>query len=323
MKSNFSVLMRKVSRRNDLSAIVSTVLLFLLFGIFSDGFLSQYNMFNVSRTAAIYLFIALGQVFVVIIGGMNLSLGNIGALSVVAFGYSCEILHLNGFVSTVIALLVGALCGLFNGFIIIKLNLSSFIVTLSTSFIFAGLVTGISKGSPYTNIPEKYSVLGRAGFLGLPILFWLMLLVVIILWFFFKYTVMGRQLLATGGNETAARLSGIKTERMLFLANVLSGLFAAVAGCFWVSRMSTASPATGGDWMMISFAVAAIGGTVLSGGEVSPVGLFFASFLMAMIKNGLVMLNVDMYYEQSFLGLIILIAVCFETIRLRYNKKKR
>ncbi|MFT3850199.1 MAG: hypothetical protein QM739_16475 [Propionivibrio sp.] len=131
----------------------------------------------------------------------------------------------------------------------------------------------------------------------------------------FRFTVIGRQLLATGGNIEAARLSGIKTNRMVMLANVLSGVLASLAAVIWVSRMGTAQPATGGDWLIVSFAVAVIGGTALSGGVISATGFLFAGLLMALLRNGLIMLGVNVYFESTFLGVIILLAVLVEYVR--------
>lgn len=312
-----------LQRRSDTSVVIATVVLILIFAIGTDNFLTPYNIFNVSRTAALYLFVALGQAIVVSIGGMNIALGAIGGLTVVTTGYCIEILQMPPFLGVIMALLVGSLCGLFNGFIIIKLKLNSFVVPLATSFIFIGLVNGVSKGYPYSKIPVSFTVVGRGGFIGMPYLFWLMVIACIILWYVFKYTVIGRRILATGGNEAAARLSGIKTGKVIILANVLSGLFAGIAGVLWVSRLGSAPPATGSDWMIISFAVAVIGGTSLAGGEITALGLFVSAFMIALIKNGLIMLNVNVYFEQTFLGIIILLAIMVESLRLRYNSKNK
>jgi ribose transport system permease protein len=195
--------------------------------------------------------------------------------------------------------------------IITKTKLNSFIVTLATSFIFTGLVYGISKGYPFTKIPDSFTFIGQAKIIGIPYLVVLMFVTLAILYFVFKYTVTGRRLLATGGNIQAARLSGIDTDRMTILANILSGFFASIAALCWLSRMGSAQPATGQDWMIISFAVAVIGGTALAGGSISPIGLFFGGLIMVLIKNGLILLQVDVYYEQTFLGIIILLAVMF------------
>lgn len=140
----------------------------------------------------------------------------------------------------------------------------------------------------------------------------------IIMAVFFRFTLTGRRILATGGNREAARLSGIKTDKMIMLCHVMSGLFAGLAGVLYVSRMGSATPATGQDWMLISFAVSIIGGTSLNGGVFSAVGLLCSGFMMAIIKNGLVMLEVNQYFEQTFLGLIILMSVAIESVRKKY-----
>lgn len=313
----------KLMQRNDISGIAAAIVLFIAFSVGTDSFLTPYNIYNVSRTAALFLFVTLGQVFVVITGEINLSIGQAGALSTVMCGFFFQNMHLPIWITILLTLSVGALTGVLNGLLVIKLNLTSFVSTLITGNIYAGLVNVITKGYPYTDIPEAFSFIGRGDFLGIPYVLMLMLLCAVFVWYFFKYTVLGRKMLARGGNVTAARLSGIKTDNMTLIAHIMSGLFAAIAAMLWVSRQGSASPQTGNDWMLVSFPIAVLGGTSLSGGEISAVGLVFASFLYTMIKNGLVMVNVDVYYESVFMGLILLFAVGFESFRLKYRKHKR
>lgn len=258
-----------------------------------------------------------------VIGGMNLSLGAIGGLSVVTAGYAMHTMGLPGWVAVLLALIVGAAAGYINGIVIVRLKLNSFVVTLATSFIYTGLVFGISKGFPYTKISNGFTFIGREGFLGVPYLFWLMIVTLIVLWYVFKYTVIGRQILATGGNLVAARYSGIKTDKITLLAHMLSGVFAALAGVLWISRMGSATPATGSDWMIISFAVAVIGGTALNGGAISAIGLFASSLMIALINNGLIMIGANVYYEQTFLGAIIMLAVMAESLRHKYSSLQK
>ena len=195
--------------------------------------------------------------------------------------------------------------------------------TLATSFIFAGLVTGISKGSPYTKIPTDITYIGSSDFFGVPILFILMVIMLAVVAYFFRYAVTGRRILATGGNAEAARLSGIRTDRIVVLANILSGVFAALAGFLWITRVGSAQPSTGSDWLIISFAVAIIGGTSLAGGEISALGLGAAAVMLTLIKNGLVMFNVNIYFEQTFLGIVILLAVSLESLRAIGRRRSR
>lgn len=308
-------MVRGFVRRNDASAIIATVVLFVVFSAATENFLTPYNQFNVWRAASQNVFIALGQAMVVLIGGMNLSLGAIGGLSVVILGHSIEIFGLPVWIAVVFSLGTGILAGLFNGFFITRFRLNSFVVTLASSFIFQGLVNGISQGRPYSKIPREFTFLGKGSTLGVPNIVFLMIVALVVVYVVFRYTILGRQLLATGGNAEASRLSGINTNRMVMLANVLSGFLASLAAVLWVSRMGTAQPATGGDWLIVSFAVTVIGGTALSGGVISALGFLFSGLLMALLRNGLIMIGVNVYFESTFLGLIILLAVLVEYLR--------
>ena len=148
-----------------------------------------------------------------------------------------------------------------------------------------------------------------------------MVVVLLVIHYLFRHTVMGRRLLATGGSPEAARLSGIDTDRMVLLSHLLSGGLAALAAVLWVSRMGSAQPATGKDWLITSFAVAIVGGTGLAGGSISALGLLMGAVIIVLIKNGLVMLEANVYYEQAFLGSIILLAVVVSRIRDIYSDR--
>jgi ribose transport system permease protein len=316
-------IVRSFFRRTDASAIIATAFLFIVFSTATQNFFTPFNQFNVWRSASQNVFIALGQAMVVLIGGMNLSLGAIGGLTVVIVGHSIEILGIAPWIAVIFGLGVGVACGAMNGFFVSRFKLNSFVVTLATSFIFQGLVNGISQGRPYSKIPARFTVLGKGDVLGIPNMVFLMVAALAIVYFVFKYTVIGRRLLATGGNVEAARLSGIKTGRMIMLANILSGVCGSIAAILWVSRMGTAQPATGGDWLIVSFAVTVIGGTALSGGTISAVGFLFSGLLMALIRNGLIMIGVNVYFEATFLGVIILLAVMVEYFRVNVASHAR
>ncbi len=305
---------KKIASRSEMPVLVAVLLLGIIFTLTSNNFLSAYNIYNLSRSAALYVFIALAQAMVVIVGGMNLSIGYIGALAIVTVGHVMQNMGLPAEVAIFAGLAVGIISGLINGFLIVKLKLNSFVVTLSTSFIFRGLVTGFSKGFPYTELDDSFMFVGTDTFLGLPVMAYLALIILVIMWYFFKYTVTGRQVLATGGNETAAKMAAVNVDKTIIVANVLSGVFAAIAGMCAVSMGGTAQPSTGADWMIYSFAVAVIGGTSLKGGVFNAAGIYIAGFLIIMIRNGLVMINANYYYEQTYLGLILLIAVSLTSL---------
>lgn len=310
--------------KRETGIVIPALILFLFFSLFTDSFLTEYNMFNISRNLSFNIFIALGQAVVLAIGGMNLSIGAIGGLSTIVVGHLLVNAGASASVAVAAGLLTGITAGLINGIVITKLKLNAFIVTLSTSFIFTGIVYGISKGYPYTDIPKSFTYVGRKSLLGFPIVFWILLLILFFLHYLYKHTVLGRRLLATGGNENAARLSGINTDRMIVTANVLSGFFASMTGILYVSRMGSAQPATGQNWMVTSFAVAIIGGTSLDGGIISSIGLLAGGVIMVLIKNGLILMEANVYFEQAFLGSIILFTVSLDSIKalLKSLKKK-
>ncbi len=314
-------ILKNLLRRNETGITIAAVILFIIFSVASSSFLTAYNIFNVSRNISLYVFIAIAQAFAIVGGGMNLSVGAIGGLGVVATGYFIDVLGAPPWIAVVVALFVGFAAGTFNGVIITKVGLNSFVVTLATLFIFTGLVYGFTKGYPYINIPKSFTIIGRKGVFGLPYLFWLMVCALGFLYYMFKFMRFGRRLIATGGSIEATRLSGINTDRVIIISNILSGLFAALAGVLWVSRMGSAQPSTGQNWLIISFAVAIIGGTALSGGAISALGIFMGGVIIVMIRNGLILLDVNVYFEQTFLGIIILLAVAVDRIRTLYNLK--
>lgn len=302
------------------SAVLATVLLIVVFSITTDAFLTQFNLFNLSRTATLFVFIAGAQLMVVTIGGMNLAVGAVGALTSVVLGILLQDVGLGIPLAVIVTIAVGVFCGVINGILVVKLKLSGFIITLAMSFVYTGLALGISRGHPYL-LPEEFSTLGRASVGPTSALFILMIVFVILLGLFYSRTHLGRNILATGGNESAAALSGIKVNRVKIICNALSCGIAAIAAILWASRTGTAVSSTGADWLLFSFAVCTIGGIRLTGGNFTAIGFFCAGLILTMIRNGLTMLRVDVFYEQAFLGVIILIAVSVESIRNKLAEK--
>lgn len=302
------------------SAVTACVLLILIFSVFTDSFLSSYNLFNLSRTIASYGFIAAAQLMVAVIGGMNLSVGSVGALCTVVCGLLMQNLGLPTILVVPITVIAGLICGWINGILITRLRLAPFVITLAMQFVYDGIATGISHGYSY-EVNANFTELGRGRIFGTSQLFALFVLLVLILVVVFRFTLFGRNVLAVGGNEAAARLSGIKADRITILCNALSCGLAAVAAMLWTSRTGSASPTTGADWMLYSFAVCAIGGISLNGGNFTAIGFFCGACILTMVRNGLTMLNVDIYYEKAFLGAIILVAVAIESVRNRVAKR--
>ena len=321
-KFNLKRLRNIFMSRSDSSVVAATLILIVILSIGSSSFLNPYNIFNVLRTSSENYFIAMAQAMVLIVGGMNLSIGGIGGLAVITVGFTIEVLGFHPLIAVALAFLVGSSCGLINGVLITKLRINGFVVTLATLYIFTGFVKGSTAGYPFSKIPAGFAFLAKTDVFGIfPLIFVIMLVALVFFTIFFKYSVFGRKLLATGGSIEAAKMSGINTDRMIIYANVISGVIAAAVGVFYISKMRTASPLVGGDWLISSFAVAVIGGTALTGGKITMVGLTASCILITIIRNGLIMFKTNPYFEQCFLGLIIIAAVILEVFRERYNER--
>ena len=307
--------LRSLITSRNTATVLAAAILFLIFSVTTDSFFTSFNLFNIARTLSLYVFIALAQALPILVAGLNISVGAIGGLATITAGHLMSNMDVAPILAVPVSLAVGVAAGFVNGFLITKLKLHAFIITLATSFLFTGIVYGISRGFPYTSIPESFAIIGRGRLLALPILLWLMVITLVINGWLFRYTVFGRHMLCTGGNIDAARLSGINTDRMITWAHVLSGFYSALAGVLWVSRMGSAQPATGQNWLLISFAVAIIGGTSLSGGAISFLAIFAGGVIMVLIRNGLILLEANVYFEQAFVGAIVLATVSLGSIR--------
>jgi len=311
----------RISSRT-LGLIVPTALLFAALALLSQSFLSGYTMFVISRQMAFYVLIALSQAFVLVVGQMSLAVGAIGSITTIVLGLGLDTWGLPPALAVVIALGVGVLAGWINGMLITRLKIDSFIITLSMMFIYMGLRSGISGGSPY-KVPDSFTFIGQKSLFGVPYVFLLVVALLAVVGYMYANTVFGRRMLATGGNAAAARLSGIATDRMVVWAHVLSGAFAALAAVLWASKLGSAAPETGDDWLIISFAVAIIGGTGLNGGIISALGIFMGSSIFMLIKHGLVEVKANPYYANSFLGLLILLAIVADRVREIYSDKQK
>jgi len=306
-----------------------------LFGIIavnSNTILKPYTIFTISRQVEQFVLIAMAQAVCLVVGGMNLSVGAIGSLTTVALGLCLDNWGMPAWQAVPIALAAGAACGLVNGLLIAKLKINSFIVKISTMFIFMGLRSGISGGNPYA-VPDSFTVVGQGGIAWevtpgvsenvIPYVFLIMLAVLGAVAYMYRNTVFGRRMLATGGNEDAARLSGIRTDRMILGANVLSGFFAALAAVLYASELGSAAPETGDSWLLISFAVAIIGGTGLTGGVISALGILMGGIIYTLINHGLVEMKANSYYMKVYFGLLILLTIAIDRGREVYAQRKR
>ena len=307
--------LRRLLRADWLGLAVLILLGGAALSVARPEFLTPYNIDVILVSFCLTVLVALGQGIIIAIGHMNLALGATGCLVAIAFGGSMQFWGLPPWAAVLFGLLLGAACGFVNGWLTWRSGLTSFIITLATLSIFKGISLGITSAQALVGIPDAVKAFGSDRWGPLPETLLVALPIVIGTAVFLGRMIPGRQMLAYGGNPNAAELSGISRARIVILAHTLSGLLAAVAGMMTVARLQVASPWIGDEWLIASFAAPVIGGAVLSGGHLPVTGTCLGVLLIALINQALVMLNVDVFYVQVLLGLLILAAVGANRLR--------
>lgn len=292
----------------------------VVFATFTNGFVSDFNIYSVGRLVSIAVVVGFSQMVVIGIGQMNLSVGAIGGVVAMFLGWLMEGLGVPWPLAIAGAVLFGGVLGAINGLIIVKTGINAFIVTLGSASVFSGAMFIVTKVEAFRDLPPDFIAFGQMRFLDLvsPLVI-IMLAALAFLFILYRGTTLGRQMLATGANPRAAKVSGVPIGRIITLTHGLSGALAGLAGTMLVLRIGSAIPsigiAGGGDWLLPSFAAPAIGGTLLSGGVINVVGTFIGGLLLGTIENGLTLLNVPGFWVQLLTGLVLLIAVMLDRAR--------
>jgi ribose transport system permease protein len=292
----------------------------VVFAAFTEGFVSDFNIFSVGRLVSIAVVVGFSQMVVIGIGQMNLSVGAIGGAVAMFLGWLLQGFGIPWPLAIAIAVLFGAALGGLNGVIIVRTGINAFIVTLGTASVISGAMFILTKVEAFRDLPPGFLEFGQTRLLGyISPLVVMMVVTLAFLFFLYKGTTLGRQMLATGANARAARVSGVPVERIITLTHMLSGALAGIAGVMLVLRIGSAIPsigtAGGGDWLLPSFAAPAIGGTLLSGGVINVVGTFIGGLLLGTIENGLTLLDVPGFWVQMLTGLVLLMAVMLDRAR--------
>ncbi|MBB4939895.1 ribose transport system permease protein [Streptosporangium album] len=297
-------------------ALVALVVLAAALSLLSSDFLAVTNLLNVGVQAAVTAILAFGATFVIITGGIDLSVGSVAALSAIVLAWTATDTGLPWPLAVVIALAVGLACGLVNAALIAYGKLPPFIATLAMLGVARGLALVISQGSPIA-MPETVSHLGDTigDYLPVPVI--VMLLMGVITAVILNRTYSGRAMYAIGGNEEAARLSGINVNRQKLITYALAGLFAAVAGVVLASRLASAQPQAAAGYELDAIAAVVIGGASLSGGKGRAFGTFVGALILAVLRNGLNLLSVSAFWQQVVIGVVIALAVLLDTLRRR------
>lgn len=288
------------------------LVIFLGLSLANHSFFTAGNLLNISKQASTVAVIAVGQTFCLIVGGLDLSASSVMALAGVSsamFGLA-ESTNMPAAVS--IALCVGILCGLCNGIIIAVGRVPAFIATLGMQLIARGMALLVTNATPVFNLSKEYIFLGSGKIGPVPALVVVMLAVVLAAAFVLNRTKFGRHVYAVGGNEMSAHVSGIKVVRVKLAVYVIMGALAGLGGFLLAGRIQSGTPTMGEGYELDAIAGAVIGGVSTSGGVGQVYGAVIGSLLMAMISNGLDLLNVSAYYQQIIKGIIIILAVLLD-----------
>lgn len=299
-------------------ALFAMCLFLIVFPTTRSTFLTQKNIFNILRQNASNLFLATGMTMVIILGGIELSVGSVIALSGCVAAGCVEFLGLPEIVGFAAAILVGAIVGMFNGLVICKTDIPPFIVTLASMNITKGIALVYTQGAPIRCMSDAFKFPG-AGYIGpFPTPVVLMILIFAIAAYIINCTKLGRHMYAVGGNAQAAKFSGINVQKVKFIIYTYTGIMAGIAGIVIASRLYSGQPTAGDGAEMDAIAAVVVGGTSMSGGSGRIGGTLIGVLIIGVLNNGLNLLGVDSNWQYIVKGLVILLAVYVDYIR---NKK--
>ncbi len=287
------------------------------FALLTHGFTSPFNLFALTRSAAVNVLVGLAMMTVIVTGGLDLSVGAVGVSAGMAAGWLMQVQHCPAWAGILGALVLGLALGLVNGQLIVRSHMHSFVVTLATMSIFFGAMIVLTRAQPYNELPNDFTGFAR-------IHWWRfvspMLAVALaaggLLHLLYRFTDVGREMLASGANPRAALLSGVDVPRTITLCHGLAGVLAAVAGIMLSMRNGAAIPAMAGnlgqDWLLPAFLGPVLGGALLAGGRVTVPGAVLGGLLVTVLNSGLLLLHVGEFWVQFFLGVLLLGAVLID-----------
>ncbi|MEV2212747.1 substrate-binding domain-containing protein [Streptomyces sp. NPDC050997] len=298
----------------DNGALTALIVLVIAMSALSGDFMTTDNLLNVGVQAAVTAILAFGVTFVIVSAGIDLSVGSVAALSATVLAWSATSQGVPVAIAVVLAVATGIACGLVNGFLISYGKLPPFIATLAMLSVARGLSLVVSQGSPIA-LPGSVSHLGDTlgGWLPVPVL--VMVVMGLITAFVLGRTYIGRSMYAIGGNEEAARLSGLRVKKQKLAIYAFSGLFAAAAGIVLAARLSSAQPQAAQGYELDAIAAVVIGGASLAGGTGKASGTLIGALILAVLRNGLNLLSVSAFWQQVVIGVVIALAVLLDTVR--------
>ncbi|WP_158862116.1 ABC transporter permease [Leifsonia sp. AG29] len=314
--SNDTAVARRTQRTpinlQALGIFAAAAVIFIVFGILNPNFLTLDNLRDVAVSASVNALIGIGLTFVIITGGIDLSVGSIASLVGIVSANMMVASGVPAVPALLAGLVLGFIAGAINGMLITFLKLPPFIATLGTMSVYQGLAYVVTNGSPVYNVPQSFVLLLNSYIGGIPMVVIVVIVVAVVAWLLLRRTVFGQNVIATGGSEETAWLSGVRVTRVKILVYGISGILAALGGLVVVARISAAQPEAGSPYLLTAIAAAVIGGANLMGGEGRIAGTLVGALILGALTNGLVLLNVPSFYEQIVTGLVVLIAVAID-----------
>jgi ribose transport system permease protein len=298
--------------------------LILFFSVTTEHFLTPNNITNILTQITINLILGVGMTFVILIGGIDLSVGSIMAFAAVIAGKAMTLPGLGPaeaiILATLAGLMAGVVCGVLNGFLSAYWAIPSFIITLGMLNIARGAALQVTGAQTIYAFPKEFSEFGSALIAGVPLVFVLALVLVGVAWFILNQTVLGRMIYGIGNNEEAVRLAGHSVFRYKMIAFTLCGLTAGIAAIVYMARLNIASPIAGIGFELNAIAAVIIGGTSLSGGRGSVIGTLMGAFIIGVLANGLILLGLSDFMRQMITGVVLIVAVVLDQFRARYGR---
>ncbi len=298
-------------RSKEFAIFLALVIMMIVITVVNRRFIEATNLSQVSRQIAFVSIVALGELFVILTGGIDLSVGSIMGWSGVAAAWAMSV-GVPPALAFLFGIVAGVAMGAINGALIAYVKIPPFIATLGMLQFAHGNVLGLTKGWPITAIPKSFLWVAQGSLLWIPVPVWIGAVIAVIAHVVLTYTAFGRRTYAMGGNEQATFLSGIDVDRIKFILYMISAACAAVSGIILVSRFSSAQPDTGTGWELDAIAAAVIGGTSLAGGSGSVLGVVIGACIMAVLRNGLVLMRVSPYWHISIIGVVIVLAAVLD-----------
>ncbi|EJW15761.1 ribose ABC transporter permease RbsC [Paenibacillus alvei] len=296
-----------------LGPLLGLFILIVIVSILNPSFLEPLNILNLLRQVSINALIAFGMTFVILTGGIDLSVGSTLALSS-AFVANMLVAGYDPILSILAGCLLGGVMGMINGLLVTQGKMAPFIATLATMTIFRGMTLVYTDGNPITGLGDSmtFQLFGRGYQFGIPVPAITMIIAFAVLWVILHKTAFGRKTYAIGGNEKAAIVSGIKVSRVKIMIYSLAGMLSALAGAILTSRLNSAQPTAGTSYELDAIAAVVLGGTSLSGGRGRIVGTLIGALIIGTLNNGLNLLGVSSFYQMVVKGIVILIAVLID-----------